>query len=500
MRTHSRSWHLYRTLLAPLLLAGATLIVLSGTTSASPSKLTWSRCDTSFRCAVLTVPANYASPAEGSLGISVVELPATGAAPIGDIVINPGGPGGSGIQFLTQSVSIFPASLRQNFNLVSFDPRGVGASDPVNCTDATGIRALLALNPAPTTKAEIATVVAGTKAFVAGCEAETPKNVLLNVSTLDTARDLDQLRIALGGAKLNYLGFSYGTYLGEQYMKLFPHNFRAMVLDGVVNPALTTTVSDQQQAVGFEVDLHDFYNWCPTNATCKKQLPQGAKTELTDLLHRFASGATESAALAPLYGGTVKVTYGILTTAVIASLYASSEWPGLAQAIHAAEHGNGEPLVAIAYNYAGLQQNGTYDNMLASNTATNCEDNAAPTSLATYQALARQMAKAAPDFGAGEAWGTIACTFWPEHIAPAPAPIRNLSAHTVLVIGSTQDPATPYAGSVAVTKQLGNARLLTREGSGHTGYEFSACIRTYADQYFTSLALPPSGTTCASNA
>lgn len=485
-------------MIALSLVASATILSYPSF-GATTAALKWTKCDTKFKCAVLQVPTDYSNPSDGSLGISVIELPATGASPLGDIVINPGGPGASGISFLEQSVSIFPTSLRKQFNLVSFDPRGVGASDPVNCSDAAGVRALIGLNPSPTTTSQINQVIAGVKSYVAGCKAETPASLLDNVSTLDTARDLDRLRIALGQSKLNYLGFSYGTYLGEQYIKLFPHNFRAIVLDGVVDPALSETASDEQQAEGFQTDLQDFYNWCPTNKTCTTDFPKGVKSSLNTLFTEFQNGKTLNAQLAAEYGGTVKVDDGVLITAVIASLYADQEWPSLAQAISSALRGNGEPLVAIAYNYAGLQQGGTYSNMLASNTATNCEDNKSPTQIAQYQSLAKQMAKAAPDFGASEAWGTLVCSYWPVHIASAPAPIANHSKNTVLVIGSTGDPATPYSGAVAVTKQLGNAVLLTRKGSGHTAYEFSSCIRTDADSYFTTLALPPKNTVCASN-
>ena len=467
--------------------------------AATTGTLSWSTCATKFKCSTLDVPANYSDSSLGDLSISVIELPATGPAPIGDIVLNPGGPGASGISFLTQSYSTFPASLRRDFNLVSFDPRGVGASDPVNCADAAGTRALIALDPSPVTSAQINRVIKGVKSYVQGCERETPSRILDNVSTLDTARDLDRLRVALGHGSLNYFGFSYGTYIGELYAKLFPQHIRTMILDGVIDPALSITASDEQQAVGFEHDLQSFYNWCPTNATCKTELPRGAKTTLTGLLDRFQNGASIKGRLAPLYGGTITVNYGVLTTAVIASLYSNSEWPDLAKAIANATHGDGALLAAIAYSYAGLQQNGSFSNMTAANVATNCEDNAVPSTIAQYKSLAVRMAKVAPDFGASEAWGTLECTYWPVHPTSGPAPIANHSKSTILVIGSTGDPATPYAGAKSVAKELGRAELLTRTGTGHTAYLFSSCIRSWADGYLTTQALPPSGTVCPSN-
>lgn len=467
--------------------------------SAAASGLQWTTCDSSFRCATLDVPADYAKPQDGSISLSVVELPATSRAAKGDIVLNPGGPGASGVQFLTQSATSFPAALRRSFNLVSFDPRGVGSSDPVRCSGAAGIRSLIALNPAPVTASQIHTVVTGVKAFVRSCEQHTAKIVLDNVSTLDTARDLDRLRAALGQRRLNYFGFSYGTYIGELYVKLFPDRVRAMVLDGVVDPALSTTASDLQQAVGFERELDDFYRWCPTNRTCTKELSSDPKATFDALLSRFEHGETVPAHLAPQYGGTVHVGYGIFLTAIASALYAQQEWPDLARTIYDAVHHSGALAAALAYSYAGLQPDGTFSNMLAANNAINCEDSPAPTSVGAYPALARAMGKAAPVFGPSEAWGTLSCTYWPVHPTAGPAPIVNRGKDPILVVGSTGDPATPYSGAQHVAVELKNAELLTRTGTGHTAYLFSSCIRTWTDRYLETLALPPKGTVCPTN-
>jgi len=496
----SRNHLLYSLIVLLSLASGLTTIPLAtGSSAAQIQSLSWSSCEKTFECSILQVPANYAHPSQGTLDISVIELRATNPIPIGDIVLNPGGPGASGISFLTGSFQSFPLSLRQNFNLVSFDPRGVGASDPVNCTNAAGMRALVALDPSPTSNAQINQIISGVKSFIKGCQAETPAFILNNVSTLNTVRDLDRLRIALGEPKLNYFGFSYGTYIGELYVKLFPKNFRTMVLDGVVDPALSTTASNIQQAVGFERDLQDFYSWCPTNTTCKTEFPKGVKDALTGLLSRFQEGASVKAHLATIYGGTVTVNYGVLTTAIAASLYSNQQWPDLAKSIATAYRGNGNLLAAVAYSYAGLQQNGTFSNMTAANIATGCEDNKAPTSIAQYKALAIKMADAAPVFGASEAWGTITCTYWPVKPVSSPAPIANHSNAEILVVGSTGDPATPYSGAVNVAKELGNADLLTRTGSGHTAYLFSSCVRNWTDSYFMTTALPPKGSVCPTN-
>lgn len=487
--------------LAAVAVAGGVSLAGGARAAAAPPRATlaWHPCDKTFRCATLRVPLSYARPRGTTIGIAVVELPATGAHPQGDVVFNPGGPGASGVDFLEQEATSFPAALRHTFNLVSFDPRGVDRSAPVRCVDAAGIRRLVAVDPAPANPAAVRQVVAATKAFDAACAAHTPRQLLENVGTRVTVDDLDRLRAALGEAKLDYVGFSYGTYVGELYAQAFPGHVRAMVLDGVVDPALDTAASELVQAKGFEADLHDFFAWCPTNATCRSELAGNAKAAYDDLFGRLARGATLTALLKPLYGGTQQVTLGVAETALAGSLYAKTSWPYLAQAIDAGLRGNGGPLAAIAYSYEGLQQDGTYTNLVAANTAVNCVDRPSPTSLATYERLSRELAKAAPDFGAGEAWSSLVCAYWPVAPQGTVAPIHAPASPTILVVGSTGDPATPYAWAQAVAHQLRHAVLLTRSGPGHTAYFSSACIRGLVDGYLASLHTPRPGTVCPSN-
>jgi pimeloyl-ACP methyl ester carboxylesterase len=256
------------------LLSGAAGAGAGPATSAGhgSSHLLWHNCDRSFygsfQCSELAVPIDYARPADGNLNLALIEHPATGAPVLGDIVMNPGGPGGSGVQFLESTVesSSFPAGLADHFNLVSFDPRGVGQSDPVVCVGAVAlVRGVLSFDPDPVTAAQVSTQVSGAKAFARSCAEHTSRALLENVGTADTVRDLDRIRAALGQAKLDYLGFSYGTYLGEFYDEEYPGHVRAMVLDGVVDPALSSTATAEQQAEALEGDLRDFFTWCAGN-------------------------------------------------------------------------------------------------------------------------------------------------------------------------------------------------------------------------------------------
>lgn len=466
--------------------------------AAGSSGLSWHGCDSRFRCAMLRVPISYADPGRGSLGIAVVELPASGHSSE-DVVMNPGGPGASGVQFLEQAWSEFPASFRRDATLVSFDPRGIGESDPVHCLSTAQERAWLRYDPAPHTAAQIAADVKQSKAFVAGCLAQNSKLLLANVGTVDTAEDLDRLRAALGQPKLDYLGFSYGTYLGEVYAERFPSRVGHLVLDGVVDPALSSTTSAEQQAVGFEDDLKAFFAWCPGDSSCKKLLPQGAKRSWQELIRRLSSGATLQADLISSFGGLQSVDLGMAETGAIASLYSSQSWPDLATGISQGLQGNGDYLALLAYSYAEVNNNGTFPNITDANIAIGCVDSPSPHALSTYESLAARFEKVAPDFGAEESWGGLPCAYWPFPVTGVSGPVHAPGTPTVLVVGSTGDPATPYAWAQAVAKQFPHAVLLTRQGEGHTGYGASGCVRTYVDAFFEHGTLPTAGTVCSSS-
>ncbi len=462
----------------------------------NPGQLSWHSCAKTFECTTVPVPLDYSAPSAGTVKLAVVELRSTNPHPLGDLFMNPGGPGASGVQFLEGTP--FPKALRASFNLVSWDPRGVGASDPVTCEGAAGIRALVALPPAPTTPTQVNEVVKAAKAFDQACAKNTPRSVLENVSTVDTVRDLDRLRAALGQGKLDYFGFSYGTFIGETYAQMFPTHIRVMVLDGAMDPALGMAATSAGQAKGFQTDLEDFFAWCPTNKTCSNELPLGAQTAYDQLMQGLARGTRLYANLKPMYGGRQQVTLGVAETAVLGSLYSDQSWPYLAQGIATGLNGDGSLLAALAYSYQDLQPNGQFGNLSAANSAVNCLDQPYPKDLSAYQALAVKLAKVSPDFGASMAWGNLGCAYWPVPATGRAAPVHSSFGPHILVIGSTDDPATPYPWAQAVSKQLG-ARLLTRKGPGHTGYLYSTCVQRYTNRYLVTKQLPPVGTVCPSS-
>ncbi len=378
--------------LVPLLLvlAGPASLVGAGAVGVPPSarvassadagSVKWTTCPgySNLRCASIPVPIDYAAPSLGTLKLAVAMLPSSSAKPLGDLFTNPGGPGASGVDFLEQNASAFPPSLRAKFDIVSWDPRGVERSDPVNCVNADETRTLTQEDPAPSTPAEIAEVVQLAKQFVDDCFAHTSRLLLEHVGTATTIEDLDRLRADLGQPKLFYLGFSYGTYIGEMYAAKYPTHIGEMVLDGAVDPALSLAAGDREQALGFEGDLHAFFSWCNKDATCHNRLPDGAKASYDALMAYLAAGNSITADFKPIYGGSQPVTLGVAELGVISSLYAKAAWPYLGLAIDRGLHHNGDLLAALAYEYEGLQQNGTFSNEEEANVAINCVDAPSP--------------------------------------------------------------------------------------------------------------------------
>jgi pimeloyl-ACP methyl ester carboxylesterase len=495
------------------LLSGAVGAGADPTTSAVPisSHLHWHICksfDQSFLCSELAVPIDYTRPSAGNLNLALIERRATDAPVLGDIVINPGGPGDSGVQYLESASFYFPAELTDHFNLVSFDPRGIGQSDPVVCVGASAlVHNVLNFDPDPVTAAQVSTLVSGEKAFARSCAEHTSMALLENVGTADTVRDLDRVRAALGQSKLNYLGLGYGTYLGELYDEQYPGHVRAMVLDGVVDPALSSSAGTEQRAQALQGELGDFFTWCDGNSLgrlqatwpCRATLPQGAEQAYHQLMARLADGYRPDAELPPVDGVAQKVTLGVADLAVAALLPYPTDWTDLAQAIQEALAGYGGSLVSAAYGGSGLTADGQLSsNFVAANAAIACVDGIFPSAVTTYEHLAAHLVKVAPDF-AFLAWRGSGCAYWPVKAEQKPAEVHVTGGRPVLLIGSTGDPLTPYSWAQAVARQLGNARLLTRDGPGHTAYFNSTCVQTWTDDFFGTLTLPPKGTVCNSN-
>ncbi|WP_346148583.1 alpha/beta hydrolase [Nonomuraea recticatena] len=452
-------------------------------------RLTWDDCGDGFECAKLRVPLDYRDPQREELSISVIRLPATGDR-IGSIVINPGGPGGSGIDYGRAARSVLSPQVRDRFDVVGFDPRGVGESAPVECLSDKELDAFLALDATPDSPAELTALEKASRRFADGCRAMSPR-LLPHIGTASAARDMDVLRAALGDERLTYLGKSYGTHLGAVYADLFPARVRALVLDGAVDPALSRVEMNEGQAEGFAVAFRAYAEDCFTIPDCPltSRTVDGAVAELSGLLRRTDGS--------PLRGEGREVTEALATLGALTPLYDRRSWPVLTEALRQASSGDGTLLLHSADQLVGRSQDGTYSNQTEANMAINCVDSPYPRQLSTFVKAAKQAEQRTPGFGAYVMWSTLPCAFWPVPASEHNRPLVARGAPPILVVGTTRDPATPYGWARAMASQLESGVLVTFEGDGHTAYlNGSSCVDATVDAYLVWGRVPEDGMRC----
>ncbi|MFC3982805.1 alpha/beta hydrolase [Streptosporangium jomthongense] len=453
------------------------------------TSLAWTSCGGGYECAKLGVPLDYAKPDGEKIEISVIRLPAKGKR-VGSILINPGGPGASGVEYARNAQSVLSDAVRERFDVVGFDPRGVGGSAPVRCLSSKELDDYTGLDGSPDSPEEIAALEKGARAYVAGCQARSGK-LLPYVGTTNAAKDMDLLRAALGDERLTYLGKSYGTQLGAVYADLFPKRVRALVLDGAVDPSLTPVEMNVTQARGFEVALDAFLENCLTAPDCPFQgTVASARKQIAELLSRAdrqpLTNRTDSRAI-----GESWTVLGLVTP-----LYERQAWPILRRALTDAQRGDGTTLLRLADLLVNRDRNGEYANQTEANTAINCVDSAFPRGSAEFAAAARESLKDAPLFGPYIMWGTLACAYWP--IEPAPKEkIDAPGAAPILVVGTERDPATPYEWAKALASELSSGVLVDFDGDGHTAYRSgSSCVDRLVDDYLINLTVPEDGVRC----
>lgn len=442
----------------------------------------------SFGCGYLPVPVDYAHPGHGTIDIAVLRLridTQTPATRIGSLLVNPGGPGGSGVNAAISVVTEVSPKLLESFDLVGFDPRGVAESAGVQCiSDATkdrltpvddDIRIPAQFQDAKKQSADIATA----------CARKYPD--LRYVNTEATARDLDRLRQGVGDKGLNYLGYSYGTSLGAVYAHLFPRNIRVAVLDGAVDPTMSGLDADQFQLAGFEQAFDQFAGYCRADSACAAL--GDPRSAVTTLEAQAKSSPIRSKNSKRVAGG------GTVILAAVSALYSQDTWPGLRDALLNARAGDGTGLIALADDYNGRQPDGSYGNLMDANLTINCNDTATDLTDAQILAAANQWATQYPLFGLNFASGLFACQSWQPDRTPLP-PADALGAPPILVIGTLHDPATPYAGAQRLADQLTVGVLVTWDGEGHTAYPKTTCIQEIVDGYLVTAIPPATGTEC----
>ncbi|MET9320833.1 alpha/beta hydrolase [Streptomyces sp. NPDC003038] len=484
----------------------------AGGTSASPAdpaahaaamrpyyeqKLSWRECGVpGFQCATMKAPLDYANPGSGQdVDIAVARRQATGPGErLGSLVVNPGGPGGSGIGYLQAYAGIgYPAPVRAQYDMVSFDPRGVERSSPVECLSGPAMDRYTQVDQTPDDPAERALLVASFKEFAAGCQARS-KRVLPHVSTVDAARDMDVLRAVLGDEKLTYVGASYGTFLGATYADLFPGRVGRLVLDGAMDPSRSALDLNRDQTAGFETALTSFAKDCATQPDCP--LGTGGPAAVAARLKEFFRKVDAQ----PVPTGEPKrpLSESLATTGVIAALYDESAWPQLREALTAAMSGDGAPLLSLADSYYERDADGKYANLMYANAAVNCLDQ--PPAFGGPEAVEAALPsfqKASPVFGSGLAWASLNCAYWPVKATGTAKALTAKGAPPIVVVGTTRDPATPYKWAQALARQLDSGVLLTYDGDGHTAYgRGSDCVDTSINQYLLEGKAPADGKKC----
>ncbi|MDQ1428823.1 MAG: hypothetical protein QOK39_2299 [Acidimicrobiaceae bacterium] len=469
--------------------APATTLILPAVAPVSWTACTGNAGPQGDECTTLQVPLDYANPSARKIGIALDRLPATGTK-IGSLLVNPGGPGASGVDALDYLASLLSPDVLAKFDIVGFDPRGVGRSSPVRCATGPQLDQYIHLNPAPTTDAGFQALLDGARTFDQRCQAQSGA-LLPFVGTINAARDMDEIRAAVGDTKLSYIGFSYGTFLGATYADLFPDHIRAMVLDGALNPNLDPINTNIEQAAGFDKELNAFFDFCTGTAICPWKPTGGIRPAYDALIARIAANPLPA-------GGGRTLGPGEAFFGVAQELYDQSTWAGLASGLSQAEAGDGSLLLQYSDEYTQRDPSGAYSNALEANNAVSCVDQPWPRDPNALRTAAVTAKQRAPEFGIADLYGALPCTGWPAPATSAPHVITAAASPPIVVVGSTGDPATPYVDAQALASQLKHGVLLTRVGDGHTGYRSSACIRTHVDAYLVSLTVPVKGISCPS--
>ncbi|MDP1720735.1 MAG: alpha/beta hydrolase [Candidatus Nanopelagicaceae bacterium] len=455
--------------------------------------LDWSSCYDNFDCSYLQVPIDYKDLALGRFKLRLLRHGAIEQkGRIGSLVLNPGGPGASGVEYAYNAEYIFSPDLLQKYDIVGFDPRGVGQSVPIRCLTDRETDASYSADSKPDDAKELRTLLKDVRVYAEKCHLQT-KNVL-HYSTRDSARDMDILRAALREKKLNFLGVSYGTYLGTLYAELFPKKVGRMVLDGAVSPNVDSEDQNLTQAIGFDMALSAFISDCYLKTDCS--LAQPIENGRAQIIALF-----EKTAISPLTSESGRaVTESLIVLGIASALYDSSTgWPQLRVALAQAMKGDGTTLLSLADDYAQRRSDGTYSsNETDAAFVIDCLDWRGPRSTKSIKELAQKFAQAAPVFGPYLAYSGLSCQFF---AAPGQNVVKEIVTTPIIIIGTTRDPATPYVWAEELHRIIRHSLLISFEADGHTGYGHgSSCVDSAVNQYFLTGILPTSDLTCKSPA
>ena len=461
--------------------------------------LKWSSCEKgAFQCATATAPLDWKNPAADSIKLALIRHTASGTR-LGSLLVNPGGPGASGYSFVADSLDYaVDSKLKARYDIVGFDPRGVNKSAAVKCYEnPKDMDAFLYdISPYPVgSDAWIADQSAQSKKFGEACLKYTGP-LLGFVDTVSAARDLDLLRAILGDEKLNYLGYSYGTLLGSTYAELYPKKTGRMVFDGVVDPATTDFDVTSMQAQGFESALRAYLADCMTGSKCP--FPgSGGSAAVASAMTQIRS-VLDSLDASPLRGKDGRqLGSATMFNAIILPLYSRDTWKYLSELFTDVMSGNADYAFQLADNYNDRKADGTYaDNQTEAFVSINCLDYKSDHSVATLKANAKKLTVLAPVFGPQMSYGDT-CGQWPFASTRDRVAIAAKGSAPILVVGTTNDPATPYAWAKNVAKELQNGHLVTYKGEGHTAYNKSnSCVNNAVDNFLLDGTVPAADPHC----
>ncbi|AVH60490.1 MULTISPECIES: alpha/beta hydrolase [Streptomyces] len=497
-------------LLAAGLPAVATAAAEPDLTRFYRQKVTWSACkgegmSKDMQCGKVTVPLDYARPADGTLDVALARYRATGK-PKGSVLLNFGGPGGSGITELAGRDKDF-MSLTNGYDVVTFDPRGVGKSSPVSCGE--GMYAAAESTDAAVDSADPQAALTAVRETADAC-AKNSGPVLPHIGTVNVSRDMDVMREALGDDKLNFLGFSYGSRLGAVYAAQFPTKTGRLVFDGV--DTLTEPLSEQglASAEGQQVALEDFLNWCTKDMACPfGQDPRRAREKVVQLVDSLDANPVPADFGEEFSGQS-------LVGAITQALYSKKFWPTLEQALnHLIEDGDPRHLTQLSGGAsfpdatAAARQDGglvddeyiPVDNLPAALMAINCADDPdRPTAAQMAKDIDKLRAsyeEASPVFGRFRLTQVLMCYGRPKGTDFIREEVRDVKTPKMLLVGTRGDPATPYRWTVETAERLGSsAVVLDNKGSGHTGYVSSKCVHKKIDDFLLYGSLPDNGSSC----
>ncbi len=478
----------------PPAVSSTTVAVNTTTVSIPLSPIRWKKCTTTdlegVECGTIEVPYDYDNPGVGVFTLSVKKRPADNEKDrIGSLIVNRGGPGAESASMASDAGFYFSQEILDHFDVVAFDPRGTGISQPfVDCVDEYD--SYFASDVTPDSPEERQALIDDAKRFNTACE-EKSGEILPYISTVASARDIDMIRRALGEETTSFFGFSYGSELGATWAQLFPDTVRAAVFDGAADPNASYLEGGLAQAAGFEGQLNAFFADCAKRKTC----PIYNKGKPEEVFDRIMVRLDRD----PLFVHSQRtlVNEGVAYTAAIDAMYSDSLWPTFAEALADADMkplADGTGLLALYDDYYQRRSDGSYDNLLEAFTAISCLDDQGDTSPEAVDAHLDAFLAVAPRLGKYFTYG-YNCALWPAKSKPR-AEFANVGKSPIVVIGTTGDAATPLDSSRKMAAAMADGRLIVVNQNQHTGYGTSKCVNNLVDTYLVKLEAPKNESTC----